>query len=107
MGAISLAQNGWMIFLGGSENSYNYNGIGYDSVPSEPASSLLIFDVNQQCWLKNMIQGPEVMDLRGLILWKQQISALGGMGKNQQVLDKISEIKLQDMQVEGCIPVQS
>ncbi|PIP80743.1 MAG: galactose oxidase [Gammaproteobacteria bacterium CG22_combo_CG10-13_8_21_14_all_40_8] len=107
MGAISLAQNGWMIFLGGSENPYNYNGIGYDSVPSEPASSLLIFDVNQQCWLKNKIQGPEVMDLRGLILWKQQISALGGMGKNQQVLDKISEIKLQDMQVEGCIPVQS
>ncbi len=94
MAAVALNSNNQIVFIGGSTNPYNYNGIGYNKIPSEPSAEILLFDLDKNCWLDVDITGPEVMDLRGAILYKNTIYTLGGMGHNQQSLKKISSLDI-------------
>ena len=87
--AIALPGKNKIVFIGGSENPYNYNGIGYDGVPSEPSSRLLIFDLDKKCWLNNTIQGPDIMDLRNITRVENNIMVVGGMRVAQKVSKQI------------------
>lgn len=86
-------------FYGGSENPYNYNGIGYDGNPSEPSNQLWEFVWHSQTWqLKTLPMG--TMDHRGAITLtisvaeeqnkKLQIVVIGGIGSKQKSLGQVS-----------------
>jgi N-acetylneuraminic acid mutarotase len=86
-------------FFGGSENPYNYNGIGYDGKPSEPSNQLWKFDWHSQTWqLKTLPLA--TMDHRGAITLlisdsagqnkEPQIVVIGGIGRKQKSLGQVS-----------------
>lgn len=82
-----------MYFVGGSENPYNFNGIGYNGVPSTASNNIWRFDVNTNGW--QMYESKEAtMDHRGLIIWGDIGLTIGGMNSKQQVLNKIITHKL-------------
>jgi N-acetylneuraminic acid mutarotase len=78
-----------VVFVGGSDNPYNYNGIGYDGNPSQPSDEIWFFDLNSRQW---QIQKSKTttMDHRGLVLFKKELLTIGGMTANQQVLNSIN-----------------
>ncbi|GAB58611.1 Kelch repeat-containing protein [Rheinheimera nanhaiensis] len=85
-----------LVFIGGSTNPYNYNGIGYNGQPSEPDSKVWVFSVAEKRWLK-AADTTAVMDLRSLIEIDGQIYSVGGMQSGQQVSPRLIHhpIKLQ------------
>ena len=80
-------------FAGGSDNPYNYNGIGYDGQPAEPSKVTFAFDVRTAKWetLNENTDNP-TMDHRGLLLTHDGLVVLGGMEKGQQVTAKVQLI---------------
>ena len=44
MAAAGSLQRGQVIFAGGSDNPYNFDGIGYDGTPSAPSSAIFGYD---------------------------------------------------------------
>ena len=85
-----------LVFIGGSTNPYNYNGVGYNGVASEPDSKVWLFSLAEQRWLK-AADTTAVMDLRGLVDIDGDIYSVGGMQQGQQVSPKLikHQIKLQ------------
>jgi len=82
------AMNG-ILFVGGSENPYNYDGIGYDGEPSEPANGSLLFDVASGKWRTIPFEGTATMDHRGLVQFGAALVSIGGMQSGQQVINNI------------------
>ena len=78
-----------VLFIGGSENPYNYDGIGYDGKPSEPASDALLFDLLSLSWLVVPLATPPTMDHRGLVPFGDRWMTVGGMLAGQQVTDQV------------------
>jgi len=74
MAAVGVASLNSVLFIGGSENPYNYNGIGYNGDPSEPAANGLMFDLRTLTWQVLPQNSPSTMDHRGLVV-------LGGAGR--------------------------
>lgn len=93
MAATGVEKNNQIVFVGGSENPYNYDGIGYDGRPSEPQSKIWIYDLSSQSW-SLFDTDIKTMDHRGLIELNGEGLVLGGMGRNQRVLNEISIYKL-------------
>ena len=58
MAAAGIPEVNGVLFVGGSENPYNYDGIGYDGQPSEPARGALLFDIDTQSWQELELEGP-------------------------------------------------
>ena len=98
MAAAAVKQDGkdLIVFIGGSETAYNYNGIGYNGQPSEPDSKVWVFSVADKRWLKAS-DTTAVMDLRSLVEIDGDIYSVGGMQSGQQVSSKLIKhpIKLQ------------
>ncbi len=87
------AANG-VLFVGGSENPYNYNGIGYNGQPSEPAGDGLLFDIDTQRWRVLGFEGEATMDHRGLVPFAGQWLTVGGMVSGQRVTDRVLSYEL-------------
>ena len=85
-----------LVFIGGSTNPYNYNGIGYNGAPAEPDGKVWLFSLAEQRWLK-AADTTAVMDLRGLVDIDGDIYSVGGMQQGQQVSPQLikHQIKLQ------------
>ena len=78
-------------FSGGTDNPYNYNGIGYNGVPSEPSPVTFAFDVRSGKWETVNLHTPQpTMDHRGLLVLPQGLVIAGGMEKGQQVTSRVS-----------------
>ncbi len=84
-----------ILFIGGSENPYNYNGIGYDGEPSQPANNALLFDVGSGRWRKLEFVGEPTMDHRGLVGFSGQWVTIGGMAKDQEVTRRINSYRIE------------
>ncbi|MFT4938497.1 MAG: N-acetylneuraminic acid mutarotase [Paraglaciecola sp.] len=95
MAAAGIVSTSIIVFFGGSDNPYNYNGIGYDGVPSEPSKQLWIYDLNTQKWLVSMGHQAS-MDHRGAVLVntneKDQLITIGGMGEKQKSLSAVKVV---------------
>ncbi|WP_216825022.1 Kelch repeat-containing protein [Agarilytica rhodophyticola] len=78
-------------FYGGSENPYNYNGIGYNKEPSLPTKEIWRFNLAKKRWSVSQANTSS-MDHRGLITYKDQLLVVGGMGKEQKVLNMIQVV---------------
>jgi N-acetylneuraminic acid mutarotase len=87
-------KSGRMYFSGGTDNPYNYNGIGYNGQPSEPSSMTFAFNAYSQRWETINENTPEpTMDHRGLLVTRRGLVIVGGMEKGQQVTSKVTVVK--------------
>ena len=77
-------------FSGGTDNPYNYNGIGYDGQPSEPVGNTFDFDLKSGQWETVAEDTPPTMDHRGLLPIHDGMVIVGGMEKGQQVTAKVA-----------------
>ncbi len=79
-------------WVGGSNATYNYNGIGYaGGIPVEPNHRILTFHPLTNSW--DTVSLPQInMDLRGVASFGCQMFLVGGMEKNQKVSAKMLKI---------------
>lgn len=81
-------------FSGGTDNPYNYNGIGYDGQPAEPSPVTFAYDVHTRSWETVTENAPDpTMDHRGLLVTNRGLVIVGGMEKGQQVTAKVTVVK--------------
>lgn len=71
--------------FGGTDNPYNYDGIGYDRRPSEPLGELLTLDPVARTWKATPNWYAATMDHRGLLLHRNRALIVGGMRASQAV----------------------
>jgi N-acetylneuraminic acid mutarotase len=95
MAAAGVAEVNGVLFVGGSENPYNYDGIGYDGQPSEPAADALLFDIDTQTWQVLEFEGEPTMDHRGLVPFAGQWLTVGGMAADQRVTRRVLSYELE------------
>lgn len=93
--AVTLNNEPMIAFIGGSENPYNFNGIGHNGSASEPSAAVYVYALKQQKWLKAE-PTTAVMDLRSLISIHGEIYSVGGMLQGQNVTPQLikHQIKL-------------
>lgn len=72
-------------FVGGTDNPYNYDGIGYDGRPSEPSSVVFAWDMSEGAWQLLTDSAPASMDHRGLVVGPDALVTVGGMDAGQRV----------------------
>jgi N-acetylneuraminic acid mutarotase len=79
----------YALFIGGTDNPYNYNGIGYDGNPSEPLRQLLAFAPELDLWDTMPALPVATMDHRNAGVAGGQIFIVGGMLEGQVVSDGV------------------
>lgn len=95
MAAIGVAERNLVLFAGGSDNAYNYNGIGYNKIPSAPSAHVWAYDIAADEYVAFKDKAVATMDHRALIdLGKGRFATLGGMGSGQLVLDSVDRFEL-------------
>jgi N-acetylneuraminic acid mutarotase len=78
-------------FSGGSDNPYDYNGIGYNGIPAEPSPVTFAFNVRSGKWETINEHTPQPsMDHRGLLVLPEGLVMVGGMEKEQQVTSRVT-----------------
>ncbi len=93
MAATGVANNNQIVFAGGSDNPYNYDGIGYNDIPSKASAKVFAFDLKQGSW-KFYDDIPATMDHRALLNHGDFFYIIGGMHANQEVSDRVIKFKL-------------
>lgn len=90
-------RNNKLYWIGGSEETYNYNGIAYNSsVGVAPSNKILELDIDTLQW-NEFIFDEVPMDLRGLAEVSNDVKYIaGGMSIDQTVTDKIFKITFDD-----------
>jgi len=80
-------------FSGGTDNPYDYAGIGYDGKPAEPSAVTFAYNLRIGKWETINANTPDpTMDHRGLLVTPDNLVILGGMEKGQQVSAKVQVI---------------
>lgn len=80
-------------FTGGTDNPYNFNGVGYDGLPSEPSAMTFAFNVRTNKWEVIHEKTPNAtMDNRGLVVTSKGLVTVGGMEQGQKVTSRINLI---------------
>ncbi len=94
IGAGASDKEGKIYFSGGTDNPYNYNGIGYNNQPSEPSPVTFAFNTRSGKWETINENTPDpVMDLRGLLVTRRWLVIAGGMTKGPQVTPNVAIVK--------------
>ncbi len=90
----STVINNKVHWIGGSENSYNFDGIAYDGSGGVPPSFRdLYFDDSANQWNEQAAEGIP-MDLRGIASINDTLKFIaGGMLENQHVTNKIFKLE--------------
>jgi hypothetical protein len=78
-----------VLFIGGTDNPYNYSGIGYDGEPSEPSVGGLRFNLDSLDWQSLSQSNAPTMDHRALVVLDDRWLTIGGMLGGQVVTDKV------------------
>jgi len=78
-----------VILAGGSDNPYNYNGIGYDQRPSAPGKEVLAWSPSGSVWVVLPALAIPSMDHRGLLVVAGRGVLVGGLDSNQQVTPRV------------------
>lgn len=97
MGAAAIPGETGVLFAGGSSNPYNYNGIGYDGVPSGPSAQLLSFDFDSGAWRELPASVEATMDHRGLACTSLACYLIGGMREGQRVSASVVGIDIESL----------
>jgi hypothetical protein len=93
--ALGTRQHGArVVFVGGAENPYNYDGIGYDGVPAEPSAAVLSFDLATRAWARHSDAPAATMDHRNLLALRERLLVIGGMREGQAVTGAVMAFTL-------------
>jgi Kelch motif len=89
---------GRIYFSGGTDNPYNYDGVGYNGQPADPSPVTFAFSAYSEKWetVTESALGPAAdatMDHRGLLVTHRGLVIVGGMEKGQQVTSKVTVVK--------------
>lgn len=90
----SSRRGGEIVFVGGTNNPYNYDGIGYDGEPSEPEARVFAYSLAGGGWKSYGRLDVATMDHRGLIEIGERFFLVGGMRAGQQVTDELLSFTL-------------
>ena len=101
MAATGVASQGKIIFANGSDNPYNYNGIGYNGTPSSPSNEMFAWDILSATWQTLAPFSMATMDHRAMIEIDGQLYIVGGMLVDQQVSDQVFRHKLKPVEKYG------
>lgn len=74
-----------LVLAGGTDNPYNYDGVGYDGVPSDPRTGVVVYDVATSAWIESLPASVATMDHRGLLIGRNGMFVVGGMRSGQVV----------------------
>lgn len=77
----TATSDGRMLLVGGTDNPYNFDGIGYNGQRSFPLDQVLAFDPIGESWTELAISGAHAptMDHRGLVQVGAGFAVVGGM----------------------------
>ncbi len=87
--AAAGAISGWVLFAGGSDNPYNYNGVGYNSIPAAARTAVLGWDMDGRAWHALPPLPAGSMDHRGLVAVAGWLVIAGGMRDGQTVTRRV------------------
>lgn len=76
-------------FFGGSDNPYNYDGVGYNKIPSRPMTQPFSYDIKTGEWEQFAENSQASMDHRGMVMINGVFMIVGGMDANQNVIAKV------------------
>ena len=96
MAAIGDEAGQRIIFAGGGDNPYNYDGIGYDGVPAKPSGGFFAYDLKSDKWVEHGRLAEPSMDHRALGKVGQHYYIVGGMDAEQQILSRIVRFRIPD-----------
>jgi hypothetical protein len=94
MAAAALPDAGLVVFAGGTDNPYNYDGVGYDGVPSEPSALAFAYDVANDSWIELADKVTATMDHRDLAVAGNSLYVIGGMTRGQRVTARVERLEL-------------
>lgn len=81
-----------VLFVGGTSNAYNYNGIGYNGEPSKPTAHVFAWDLTADNWVAYKDKPTPSMDHRGLVKLGGKWFTIGGMVGAQEVTSDVLRI---------------
>lgn len=85
------------LFVGGTDNPYNYDGIGYDGNPSKPVRQVLAYAPGAAGW-RNLAAPPiATMDHHTLGVADGTVFLVGGMEAGQKVSSKVWYVDAQQL----------
>ncbi len=87
---------GRIVFSGGTNNPYNYTGIGYNALPSEPENGVFRFNLDAMSWESGWSLPQGSMDHRGLAYHDGWFYLAGGMLGGQRVSDRVIRFRLDE-----------
>lgn len=90
MASAGMPQRNAILFFGGSDNPYNYDGIGYDGQPAQPSAGALLYDLESQAWRQLEQPNAPSMDHRALVPYAGGWLTVGGMLAGQKVTDRVT-----------------
>lgn len=90
--AAAYACGSQILFAGGTDNPYNYNGVGYDGRPAEPVNEVMAFDVRARIWLNRAPPAESTMDHRGVVVHGGALHVVGGMRAGQRVSASVARV---------------
>ncbi len=90
--AAAIGLPGLVLFAGGSDNPYNYDGIGYDGRPSEPSGRVFGYEIATGSWIELDDLDVPTMDHRSLALADRRVFAIGGMVAGRRVTDRVARL---------------
>ncbi len=83
------AAHGLIVFAGGTDNPYNYDGVGYDGRPSEPTNTVFAWDVAAQRWVDLPPLPEPSMDHRGLVNVDGSLVLVGGLDGQREPTSRV------------------
>lgn len=96
MAATGDGDRGMILFAGGGDNPYNYDGIGYDGVPAKPTDRVFGYDLKADQWTELSKLAAPSMDHRGLVKSGDNYYIMGGMDGDQAVTARIMKFRIDD-----------
>lgn len=85
-----------LLLVGGTDNPYNFDGMGYNGDPSFPLDQILTYDPSTDEWETIVTEGkrPPTMDHRGLVRAGDAWVIVGGMTAPGATTDQVWQLTL-------------
>lgn len=83
------AAGGLIVFAGGTDNPYNYDGVGYDGTRAEPTRTVFAWDVSAGQWVDLPPLPEPSMDHRGLVNVDGTLVLVGGLDAQREPTTRV------------------
>lgn len=93
MSAAGLANKKEIVFVGGGDNPYNYNGIGYNGAPAKPCLRPFVFNLSTRHWRRLKEVAAPRMDQRGVVVRGDSLVSVGGMSAAGQLESTVIQLE--------------